>query len=70
MPEAAEAATSHGIDLVPAVEMSCVHEYAEDLHVCGYWVDVDAIAPACERAQQERVNRAEEIIEQAPRARL
>ena len=62
VPEAAEAATSHGIDLVPAVEMSCVHEYAEDLHVCGYWVDVDAIAPACERAQQERVNRAEEII--------
>ena len=63
VPEAAEAASSHGIDLVPAVEMSCVHEYAEDLHVCGYWVDVDAIAPACERAQQERVNRAEEIIE-------
>jgi hypothetical protein len=43
--------------------MSCVHQYAEDLHVCGYWVDVDAIGPACERAQQERVNRAEEIIE-------
>ena len=63
VPEAAEAATSHGIDLVPAVEMSCVHEYAEDLHVCGYWVDVDAIGPACERAQLERVNRAEEIIE-------
>ena len=63
VPEAAEAAASHGIELVPAVEMSCVHEYAEDLHVCGYWVDVDAIGPACERAQQERVNRAEEIIE-------
>jgi predicted metal-dependent phosphoesterase TrpH len=63
VPEAAEAATAHGIELVPAVEMSCVHEYAEDLHVCGYWVDVDAIAPACERAQQERVNRAEEIIQ-------
>ena len=70
VPEAAEAAESHGIELVPAVEMSCVHEYAEDLHVCGYWVDVDAIAPACERAQQERVNRAEEIIEQASRAGL
>ena len=51
------------MELVPAVEMSCVHEYAEDLHVCGYWVDVDAIAPACERAQPERVSRAEEIVE-------
>ena len=62
VPEAAEAAQARGVELVPAVEMSCVHEYAEDLHVCGYWVDVDAIAPACERAQQERVDRAEEIV--------
>ncbi len=61
--EAAAAAERLGIELVPAIEMSCVHEYAEDLHVCGYWVDLEAIAPACERAQQERVNRAEEIVE-------
>ena len=38
--EAAEAAERLGIELVPAIEMSCVHEYAEDLHVCGYWVDL------------------------------
>ena len=63
VPEAAEAAKGFGIELVPAIEMSCVHEYAEDLHVCGYWVDLAAIGPACERAQQERVNRAEEIIQ-------
>lgn len=63
VPEAAEAAAGLGIELVPAIEMSCVHEYAEDLHVCGYWVDVEKIAPACERAQQERINRAEEIIQ-------
>ena len=50
-------------DACPAVEMSCVHRYSDDLHVLGYWVDLDAIAPACERAQQERVNRAKEIIE-------
>jgi 3',5'-nucleoside bisphosphate phosphatase len=62
VPEAQEAAKGLGIELVPAIEMSCVHEYAEDLHVCGYWVDVEKIAPTCERAQQERVNRAEEII--------
>jgi 3',5'-nucleoside bisphosphate phosphatase len=63
VPEAAEAAQAHGIELVPAVEMSCVHEFADDLHMCGYWVDVDAIAPACERAQRERVERAGEIVE-------
>jgi predicted metal-dependent phosphoesterase TrpH len=61
--EAAEAAQRLGVELVPAVEMSCVHEYAEDLHVCGYWVDLESIAGACERAQRERVARAEEIIE-------
>lgn len=61
--EATEAAERVGIELVPAIEMSCVHEYAEDLHVCGYWVDLGAIAPACERAQHERVARAAEIVE-------
>jgi predicted metal-dependent phosphoesterase TrpH len=63
VPEAAVAAARLGIELVPAIEMSCVHEYAEDLHICGYWVDLGRIAPACERAQHERVARAGEIIE-------
>ena len=57
VPEAAEAAERVGVELVPAIEMSCVHEYAEDLHICGYWVDLERIAPACERAQQERRRR-------------
>ncbi len=61
--EAAEAAKRVGIELVPAIEMSCVHEYAEDLHICGYWVDLGKIAAACERAQHERVTRAGEIVE-------
>lgn len=61
--EAAAAAARLGIELVPAIEMSCVHEYAEDLHVCGYWVDLGRIAAACERAQHERVARAGEIVE-------
>jgi predicted metal-dependent phosphoesterase TrpH len=61
--DAVAAATESGIECVPAVEMSCVHRYSDDLHMLGYWVDLDAIAPACERAQQERVNRAKEIIE-------
>ena len=61
--EAVEAAEQVGIELVPAIEMSCVHEYAEDLHICGYWVDLGKIAGACERAQHERVTRAGEIVE-------
>jgi 3',5'-nucleoside bisphosphate phosphatase len=61
--EAQDAAERLGVELVPAIEMSCVHEYAEDLHVCGYWIDVGRIAAACERAQHERVTRAGEIVE-------
>jgi 3',5'-nucleoside bisphosphate phosphatase len=62
VPEALETAAELGIECVPAVEMSCVHTYSEDLHVCGYWVELDRIQPACDRAQQERVDRAKEII--------
>jgi predicted metal-dependent phosphoesterase TrpH len=61
--DAVSAAEEAGIECVPAVEMSCVHRYSDDLHMLGYWVDVARIAPACERAQQERINRAKEIIE-------
>jgi 3',5'-nucleoside bisphosphate phosphatase len=61
--DAAEAAERLGVELVPAIEMSCVHEYAEDLHICGYWIDLGRIAAACERAQHERVTRAGEIVE-------
>ncbi len=61
--EAVAAAEEAGIECVPAVEMSCVHRYSDDLHVLGYWVDTERIAAACERAQQERVNRAHEIID-------
>ena len=63
VPEAAVAAERLGIELVPAIEMSAVHEYAEDLHICGYWVDLEKIGPACDRAQQERRERAGEIVE-------
>ncbi|MEJ7788265.1 MAG: PHP domain-containing protein [Thermoleophilaceae bacterium] len=59
---ASEAAKAAGIELVPAVEMSCGHPVAEELHMLGYWIDLDTIAAACKRAQAERVARAEEII--------
>jgi 3',5'-nucleoside bisphosphate phosphatase len=59
---ATQAAAEAGITNVPGVEMSCVHRYSEDLHMCGYWIDPERIAAACERAQQERVDRAREIV--------
>jgi 3',5'-nucleoside bisphosphate phosphatase len=61
--EAGEAASAAGIALIPATEISCVHGSIDDMHMLGYWVDTTAIAPACERAQAERVIRAREIVE-------
>jgi predicted metal-dependent phosphoesterase TrpH len=63
VPEAEAAGQEHGVEIVPAVEMSCVHEYAEDLHICGYWIDLQKIEPTCARAQDERRARAGEIVE-------
>ena len=63
VPPAVEAAREAGIECVPAVELSCVHAYSDDLHMLGYWVEPGAIAAACERAQGERIKRAREIIE-------
>jgi predicted metal-dependent phosphoesterase TrpH len=63
VPEAIEAGERLGVEIVPAIEMSSVHEYAEDLHICGYWIDLEKMQPACDRAQQERRERAEQIIE-------
>ena len=61
--EAERAASEAGIALVPATEISCVHGSLDDMHMLGYWVDTTAIAPAMERAQRERITRAEEIVE-------
>ncbi len=60
--EAGRAAREVGIALVPAAEMSCVHEAIDDLHMLGYWIEPSAMASACERAQQERRDRAEAIV--------
>ncbi|CAN5506132.1 PHP domain-containing protein [soil metagenome] len=60
--EAIAAAESHGIEIVPAAEISCIHAHIDDLHVLGYWIDIEAMRPMCERAQAERVTRAEEIV--------
>ena len=62
IPEADAAARDTGVALVPASEISCIHASIDDLHILGYWIDIDAMRPMCERAQQERVTRAEEIV--------
>jgi predicted metal-dependent phosphoesterase TrpH len=62
VPEAIEAGERLGVEIVPAIEMSSVHEYAQDLHICGYWIDIGKMQPACDRAQQERRDRAEQIV--------
>lgn len=62
VPEAMATAEELGIQCIPAIEMSCVHKYSQDLHICGYWVDLDTIAPSCDKAQQERVDRAKAIV--------
>ena len=61
--EAEAAAREKGIALVPAAEISCIHESIDDLHMLGYWIDPAAMVDACERAQAERVTRAREIVE-------
>jgi predicted metal-dependent phosphoesterase TrpH len=61
--EAARAAKQADLALVPATEISCVHSRLDDLHMLGYWIDTKAIAPACVRAQRERLVRAGEIID-------
>ena len=58
LPEAIEAAETHGIEIVPAAEISCIHESIDDLHMLGYWIDIEKMRPMCERAQEERVTRA------------
>lgn len=63
VPEAEGAARQADVALVPATEISCIHSSIDDLHMLGYWIDTAAIAPACERAQHERLTRAEEIVE-------
>src|SRR3954447_15256683 len=58
--EAARAAEGLGLEFVPAIEMSCVHELASRLHICGCCIDLAGVAGGCERAQHEGVTRAGE----------
>jgi 3',5'-nucleoside bisphosphate phosphatase len=61
--EALAAADEAGIRLVPAAEMSAVHEGREDLHVLGYGLDHHdpGFAERAAGARAERVTRAERM---------
>jgi hypothetical protein len=61
--EALEAARAAGIAVVPAVELSAVHDSREDLHVLGYGIDHHdgTLAERTAGARAERVTRAERM---------
>lgn len=39
VPEALAAGQAHGVEVVPAVEITAIHEQYEDLHMLGYGID-------------------------------
>lgn len=61
--EAQEAATAHGVELVPAVEISAVDADHEDLHVLGYRVDHrdPTLLARLEDARADRGRRADRM---------
>jgi 3',5'-nucleoside bisphosphate phosphatase len=61
--EALAAAREHGIDLVPAVELSTVDEMGEDFHVLGYGIDHcdTALAGCLTRWRADRAARIERM---------
>jgi predicted metal-dependent phosphoesterase TrpH len=65
VPEAAAAAREHGIALTPAAELSAVHGGHEDLHVCGYGLDVEdaGLAAALHDFRGDRARRIEAMAD-------
>ena len=63
--EALEAAALAGIRVVPAVELSAVHDSHEDLHVLGYGIDHhdETLAERTAFARAERFTRAERMAD-------
>ena len=61
--EAADAARTAGIHLVPAVEITGILDGKQDLHVCGYLIDPDepTLAATLERSRNDRERRAEKM---------
>ncbi len=63
--EAARAATSAGIDLVPATEISALFDGRQDLHILGYLIDPaePALVSALARSRGDREVRAQAMVD-------
>lgn len=64
LPEAARAATEVGIEFVPGIEITAVHE-GRDVHVLGYFIDGadESLAAFLERQRDDRVRRIAAIAD-------
>jgi hypothetical protein len=60
VPEAQQAARAAGIGLVPATEISTIHEGQQDLHILGYLIDPDdpGLVAALAHSRGDRERRA------------
>jgi 3',5'-nucleoside bisphosphate phosphatase len=65
VPEAREAAAKHGIDLVPAVEISSIDPLHSDFHVLGYGVDVtdSTLLDRLQAFRDDRLGRSDRMRE-------
>jgi 3',5'-nucleoside bisphosphate phosphatase len=63
--EALEAAWTHGIGLVPAIELSSLDAGGVDLHILGYGIDhrQPALRDALERFRDDRARRADRMAD-------
>jgi predicted metal-dependent phosphoesterase TrpH len=63
--EALEAAQTHGIGLVPAIELSSLDADGLDLHILGYGIDhrQPALGDALERFRDDRARRADRMAD-------
>src|SRR5262249_25122434 len=64
VPAAQDAARGTGLEVIPAVEISCEHQNRE-IHLLGYFVRLDdpSLKAALRRLRQHRVDRFREMIE-------
>ncbi len=65
VPEAAAAARSAGVRLVPGVEITALHDAGSDLHILGYLIDErdQKLRARLEQSRRDRETRAEAMVE-------
>lgn len=60
-PEAIQAATERGVEIVPGVELSTLH-LGRSLHILGFYPNPDHLAPVLQDILQGRQRRAEAMV--------